>query len=157
MSEKHLVCQGAKCKCQFGTAPDTLKVLTQTKHYINDRDGAHKLTATHKDIGQTFEKNTFGNCAKANNKPCQPAVTQWDGYYEKIVLTNNGKVLLEDSKATCAVAGTACIEILFHGQTVEFSRQNVEHADENVLAAICPFVNFKAIDQSILLIPQIPE
>lgn len=31
MSEVHLVCQGAICKCQFGTVPDTLKVKTQKK------------------------------------------------------------------------------------------------------------------------------
>lgn len=56
MSEKHLVCQGALCMCNFGTAPDKLKVKTQSKRYINDKDGADKLMATHMDIGKTFEK-----------------------------------------------------------------------------------------------------
>ncbi len=64
MSEKHLVCQGAICKCNFGTTPDKLKVNTQSRRYINDKDGKQKLTATHVDIGSTFEKNTFGNCSK---------------------------------------------------------------------------------------------
>jgi len=64
MSQKHLVCQGALCKCNFGTAPDTLKVKTQSKRYINDAKGSTKLMATDKDIGKTFEKNTFGSCAK---------------------------------------------------------------------------------------------
>ena len=31
MADKHLVCQGALCKCQYGTTPDTLKVLSQKK------------------------------------------------------------------------------------------------------------------------------
>ncbi len=61
--------QGATCKCQFGTAPDKLKVLTQSRRYANDKDGSKKLVATHKDIGQPFEKNTFGSCARLNGSP----------------------------------------------------------------------------------------
>ncbi|GEN65667.1 DUF4280 domain-containing protein [Chryseobacterium rhizosphaerae] len=142
MSEKHLVCQGAVCQCRFGTTPDTLKVKTQSKRYINDKDGAEKLMATHVDIGSTFEKNTFGNCAKMNNNPCTPTVTGWEGYYENITLAdNNGKALLEDSKAVCAISGIASIEIIFHGQTVEASEQNVKNADPEVLAELFPFIN----------------
>ncbi|NRS94105.1 hypothetical protein HNQ03_003205 [Chryseobacterium sp. 16F] len=63
MSEKHLVCQGAICQCNYGTTPDKLKVLTQTKRFINDKEGSTKLMATNMDIGaSTFEKNTFGPC-----------------------------------------------------------------------------------------------
>lgn len=142
MSEKHLVCQGALCRCNFGSSPDKLKVLTQSKRYINDKDGSNKLMATHKDIGKTFEKNTFGSCAKMNNNPCQVVVTQWSGYYEKITLEDNkGKALLEDSKATCPIGGTDCIIILNHGQTAEVSSQNVKNADKAVLAEFFPFVN----------------
>lgn len=144
MSEKHLVCQGAICRCNFGTTPDELKVLTQSKRYINDKDGSQKLIATHMDIGKTFEKNTFGNCAKLNNNPCQVVVTQWSGFYEKIMLQDNsGKVLLEDSKATCPIGSPDCITILNHGQTAEASKKNVENADEEVLAELVPFVNIK--------------
>lgn len=32
MSEKHLVCQGAVCRCDFGTTTDKLMVKTQ----VND-------------------------------------------------------------------------------------------------------------------------
>ena len=46
MSQKYLVCQGATCKCNFGTTPDKLKVLTQNRHYINDKDGKEKLTSS---------------------------------------------------------------------------------------------------------------
>ena len=145
MSEKHLVCQGATCKCNFGTTPDKLKVLTQSKRYINDKDGSKKLTATHKDIGKTFEKNTFGSCAKMNNNPCQAVVTEWSGYYEKITIEDNGgKALLEDSKATCPVGGKDCITIIDHGQICEVSKQNLQNARPEVLAELCPFVDFKS-------------
>ncbi|MBV6880304.1 DUF4280 domain-containing protein [Epilithonimonas ginsengisoli] len=143
MSEKHLVCQGATCRCNFGTAPDKLKVLTQSKRYINDKDGKEKLMATHKDIGKTFEKNNFGSCAKMNNNPCQAVVTEWSGYYEKITLEDNkGHALLEDSKATCPVGSKDCITIIDHGQTCEISQQNIKNARSEVLTVICPFFDF---------------
>lgn len=142
MSEKHLVCQGALCRCNFGTTPDKLKVLTQSKRFINDKEGSQKLMATHMDIGKTFEKNTFGTCAKLNNNPCQVVVTQWSGFYEKITLQDsNGKALLEDSKATCSIGSPDCITIINHGQTVEASAKNVENADKEVLAELFPFVD----------------
>jgi hypothetical protein len=40
MSEKHLVCHGATCQCKFGTTPDKLAVKTQSKRYINEKDGS---------------------------------------------------------------------------------------------------------------------
>ena len=67
MSEKHLVCQGAICQCIFGTAPDTLKVKTQKKHFINDLEGEEKLIATDQDLGKTLENNTFGSCVRLQN------------------------------------------------------------------------------------------
>ncbi len=59
MSLKEKVVQGAICMCNFGTTPDKLKVLTQSKYYLNDHEGKKKLAATHKDIGATFEKKYF--------------------------------------------------------------------------------------------------
>ncbi|MCL1664469.1 DUF4280 domain-containing protein [Elizabethkingia ursingii] len=142
MSEKHLVCQGALCRCNFGTAPDKLKVKTQSKRYINDKDGADKLMATHMDIGKTFEKNMFGSCSKLNNNPCQVTVTEWSGFYDKITLEDNkGKALLEDSKATCPIGSKDCITIINHGQTAEVSAQNVENADKEVVMSLVPFAN----------------
>ena len=150
MSEKHLVCQGALCKCNFGTTPDTLKVLTQTKHFINDKEGSNKLMATNMDIGaSTFEKNTFGPCKMqpipgGGFKPCQIVVTAWSGFYDKITLADkNGKALLEDSKATCPIGGKDCITIINHGQIAEVSQQNVENADKEVLADLFPFVDMR--------------
>lgn len=149
MSEKHLVCQGATCLCNFGTTPDQLKVLTQKKRFINDKEGTKKLMATNMDIGAaTFEKNTFGPCkmqpTPSGFKPCQIIVTAWTGFYEKITLEDNsGKALLEDSKATCPIGGPDCIKIIDHGQTAEVSAQNVENADKEVLAELVPLVDLK--------------
>ena len=122
MASKHQVVQGATVKCKFSVAPqtDTLKVLTQNKHYANDKETSDKLIASDKDIGQTLEKNTFGNCkmqpAGTSYLPCQAVITKWSGVYEKVTLSNKGKILLEDSKATCPIGGPDCIEITKHGQ-----------------------------------------
>lgn len=146
MSGKHLVCQGATCQCNYGTTTDKLKVLTQSKRYINDKEARTKLLATHKDLGSTFEKNTFGSCAKQNNKPCQAIVTAWSTYYDKITLADNkGNALLEDSKGTCPIGGTDCIRIINHGQTAEITQSNIDHADQEVLTELFPLVNLKEL------------
>jgi hypothetical protein len=108
MSEKHFVVQGAVCKCKFSEDPsktDKIKVKSHKKHFGNDQEGSEKLIATTKEIGQTLEKNTFGNCKKqpAGNSflPCQAVITKWSGFYENVTLSNQGKILLENSKGTC--------------------------------------------------------
>lgn len=136
MSKKHLVCHGAMCKCQFGTAPDNLVVLTQNKIYINDEKSSEKLVATTMDLGPTFEKKTFGTCAMTNSA-CVPNITIWNGFYDAIILPNQGNPLLEDSKGTCAVGGTPCVEILFHGQVSEPTALNAENKDEE----LAPLIN----------------
>ena len=153
MSEKHLVCQGATCQCQFGKTPDKLKVLTQTKRFVNDASGAEKLIASHMDLGKTFEKNTFGPCAKMNNSPCQVAVTEWKGFYDKVKLEeNSGNPLLEDSKATCPIGAPDCITIINHGQTAAVSEQNVENTQEEALGILLPLVNLKELNAKLLFI-----
>ncbi len=99
MAEKHLVCHGALCRCRFGTASDRLKVASQDDHYIND-GGTQKLTANTLDLGNPFAAGTFGTFSVANGGPCVPAITAWLGAYPKVTLSNGGKVLVEDSKAT---------------------------------------------------------
>ncbi|MFC6098376.1 DUF4280 domain-containing protein [Flavobacterium qiangtangense] len=140
MSEKHLVCHGALCQCNFGTAPDKLMVKTHQKEYINDSSGTEKLIATTKDIGQTFEKNNFGSCSKMNNNPCKVQVTEWKGFYEKTTLEHSGKILLEDSKATCAVGGPDCIKITFHGQVTQTSSANVSNTKPETMETLNPMV-----------------
>ena len=154
MSQIHLVCQGAICKCQFGTALDTLKVKTQKKRFINDQKGESKLMATHKDIGQTFEKNTFGNCAKMNNNGCKLTITKWENLHDKVTLKdNNGKPLLENSKATCAVAGSACIEIINSGQICEITGRNIKNANPEIIKVINPVLNLNIEETGLLQIP----
>jgi len=146
MSEKHLVCQGAACKCQFGTAPDKLKVNTQSKHYINDKDSSKKLVATDKDIGQTFEKNTFGNCSMLNNSACTVNVTQWQGFYDNVTLKENkGHPLLDDSKAICAIGGSPCISLTDHGQTAEIGAQQAARTDAGAQMVLNPLLSLSQV------------
>ena len=155
MSEKHLVVQGATLKCKFSVEPktDILKVKSQEKHYANDKDAEKKLIATDKEIGQTLEKNTFGKCKMQPNGsgdylPCQATITKWSGFYEKITLSNKGKILLEDSKGTCPIGGPDCIEVDKHGQKAEAGKQNFKEADPEVHSQINPMVDmadFQAI------------
>ena len=135
--KKAIVCHGALCKCQLGTAPDKLTVLTQNKIFINDSKSKEKLVASTMDLGPTFEKKTFGTCTQTNSA-CVPNIVQWDGFYDKMTLPNQGNPLLEDSKGTCAVAGIPCVEILFHGQVATPGRKQMERADENVHSQLNP-------------------
>ncbi len=155
MSEKHIVVQGATVQCKFSVEPktDKLKVKTQTKHYANDKEGANKLIATNKEIGQTLEANTFGKCKKqplgfGQYKPCQAVITEWKGFYEKVTLSNQGKILLEDSKATCPIGGPDCIEITKHGQKAEVSKQNVKKANPVLHSQLNPLVNMAEFQES---------
>ena len=155
MTQKHLVCQGATCQCQFGNAPDKLKVLTQTKAFINEKEPQEKLVATTADVGATFEKNTFGLCKlqpTGNSfKPCQALVTQWSGAYEKITYEiNNGHPLLEDSKGTCPIGGTDCIDIINHGQVAEITSRNLHNADPIKMDMINPFMDFATFRNEVL-------
>ncbi|EKT3967174.1 DUF4280 domain-containing protein [Flavobacterium psychrophilum] len=148
MSEKHIVVQGATVKCKFSVEPklDKLKVKTQSKHYANDKDASKKLIATDKEIGQTLEKNTFGKCKMQPNGsgdylPCQAVITKWTGFYDKVTLSNKGKILLESSKATCPIGGPDCITVDKHGQKAEASKQNAKKAKPQVSNQINPLVN----------------
>ncbi|MDV6167374.1 DUF4280 domain-containing protein [Flavobacterium sp. DG1-102-2] len=147
MSEKHVVVQGADCKCKFSVEPKTDKLLvkTHTKEYANDKDGSKKLIATDKEIGQTLEKNTFGKCklqpTSGGYLPCMAVITKWSNTYQEVVMSNTGKILLEDSKATCPIGGPDCISIDKHGQKAEGSSQNSKNANEDVQAQLNPLVN----------------
>lgn len=148
MSLKEKVVQGATCACNFGTTPDTLKVLTHSKHYLNDDSGQRKLAATHKDIGATFEKNTFGPCKlqplPGGYKPCQIMVTGWSGYYKKEKYTPpDGYILLEDSKASCSIGGKDCIRIVKSGQIGEPTKKNLQNADSDLQSHVNPVVDMK--------------
>ena len=153
MSEKHIVVQGAECQCKFSVEPkkDILKVLSQTKDYANDKEASKKLIATDKEIGQTLEKNTFGKCklqpTSSDFLPCMVVITKWSGFYKEVTMSNKGKILLEDSKATCPIGGPDCISITKHGQKTEGSSQNAQNANEDVQSQLNPMVNIKKMDK----------
>lgn len=155
MSGKHVVVQGATLKCRFSEEPktDILKVKSQNKHFANDKDAAKKLIATTKETGQTLEKNTFGNCklqpTGSSYKPCQVVIEQWSDFYEKVTLSNQGKILTEDSKATCPIGGPDCITVDKHGQKAEPSKQNVKNAKELVSNQINPLVDMAELKESL--------
>lgn len=150
MSEKAIVVQGAICTCQFGTVPDKLKVLSHSKEYANDESGSDKLIATTKEVGKTFQANCFGVCPKLGSPPppCQVVVTEWQDYYEEVILSNGGKILIETSKATCPIGGAGCISILHHGQIGVPSQQNFDNAHEDVQGQLNPMVSKSEMSQS---------
>lgn len=153
MSEKHIIVQGATVKCKFSVEPKTDKiiVLTQTKHYANDADGSEKLIATTKELGQTLEKNTFGKCklqpTSSDYLPCMATITKWSDFYENVTLSNKGKILTVDSKATCPVGGPDCITVDKHGQKGSASSKDVEKTDDEVASNINPAADMNGFKQ----------
>lgn len=145
MSRKHFVCQGAVCQCNFGSTPDKLLVKTHTSVYLND-EGIYKLAATTKELGQTFEKNTFGSCSKKNGNPCIVNVIQWKEYKDnQKIQENDSYFLLEDSTADCPVGGSNCIKIIFHGQVTDVHSRHFEKSDETVLQQLMPLTDLNEI------------
>ena len=155
MSGKHIVVQGATLKCKFSekAQTDILKVKSQSKHFANDKDVSKKLIATTKETGKTLEKNTFGNCrlitVSGKCQTCQFSITHWDNPYDKVTLSNQGKILLEDSKAACPVGGPGCITVVKHGQQAEPSKQNVKNARELLSNQINPLVDIVEFKKSL--------
>lgn len=153
MSEKHVVVHGATCKCKFSVNPQTdiLLVKSHSKHFANDKGADKKLIASTKELEQTLQKNTFGKCKKqpAGNDylPCKAVITKWSGFYEKVTLSNQGQILLEDSKATCPIGGSDCIDITKHGQKAELSKQQMQKTDRDVLKQINPLLNPDDLDE----------
>lgn len=115
MADKHFVVQGAVCKCSFGNTSSKLKV-SATNEYINDHSGSSKAVASNMETGNPFTPGTFGTCTFSLSA-CTPAITQWLGFSSNVTLSNGGQILTEDSTAICAVSGSPCISISYHGQT----------------------------------------
>ncbi len=148
-SEKYLICQGAMCQCQQGFVPDLLKVLSQTKYSINDEGGSTKLVGNTMDLGIPFEAGTFGMCklqpTGSSYMTCVPSITAWEGAYEKVELGNGGQILTEESKAVCAIAGSAVVEFMTNGQMGAPQVSNFESADEEVHNQLNPLVNVEKV------------
>lgn len=163
MAKKHIVVQGAALQCYFSVEPnkDILNVKSQNKHFVNDKDADRKLIATTKEIQQTLEKNTFGKCKKQPSGndyfPCKTIITEWSGFYEKITLSNQGKILIEDSKATCPIGGKDCIKIVNHGQKVEPTTLNFMNGRTMVLNQINPLVNMAKFQNDLVGKPEVEK
>jgi Domain of unknown function (DUF4280) len=104
-----------------------------------------------KEIGATFEKNTFGPCKKqpipGGHKPCQAIVTEWSNFYQEVTLSNQGKILLEDSKASCPIGGKDCIKITFHGQVAAPSDSQAKSEKKEVMAELNPVVDMNDFEE----------
>ena len=119
-------------------------MLSHKKHYANDKNGTTKLIVTTKEVGtSTLEKNTFGNCTKQSwpYPPCKPNITVWENFYNQVTFSNDGNLILEDSKAICAIAGEPCIEIIDHGQRAEANAQNFKNTNPDVQQQLNPLVS----------------
>lgn len=95
------VCNGAICRCDKGTLPSQLRVLSNQTVYVQD-----KLMAT------TLDKLflPFGTCAMKYNTPCVPALLLWQDYFDKVSLMAPAQhPLLEKSTIMCALGGKVSI------------------------------------------------
>lgn len=148
MSTGHVLVDGAMCKCQFGDVPDILVVQSQQKEYINDGNGSKKLIANTIDVGTPFKAKTFGQCklqpTPGGFKPCVPAITEWTAFYDKVQLSNQGQILTEKSMATCAISGSPCVSIEWHGQTAAAGSADVREEDEQAQSQLNPLVKAEA-------------
>lgn len=110
---KLFIADQAQCVCKFGTAPAMLKVSSQEKMFIN----ANKKIATSMDLNNCFYPPGFVMCSFSYPpQPCKVMVTQWSNLYTRMRLNGNAYPLMPNSKATCAICGTECIEIMNEGQ-----------------------------------------
>lgn len=142
------ICNGAMCQCEFGSIPSSFKVISQAVTFLNDKDGADKLAASTKDIGNPFE-TPFGSCGKNNNSPCVPVVTEWKDPYKGVRLANEGHIITEKSKGVCSAAGKDCITFMTSGQTQEASQQDVQETPSEQATALAPVLSGAQLQQII--------
>lgn len=95
------VCNGAICRCDKGSLPSMLQVVTnQTVHLQG------------KSVATTLDKLfvPFGTCLLKNNTPCFPMLLMWEDYFDRVSLIAPGcHPLLEKSTIRCAIGGTVSI------------------------------------------------
>ncbi|MCG8894621.1 DUF4280 domain-containing protein, partial [Tenacibaculum finnmarkense] len=140
----YVVCNGAECACDASIDGTTskLKVLSQNKIYVNDKEGSEKLLGNTNDLGIPFEVpvKTFGKCKNqlvgSSHLPCIPNIVNWSKAYDPIVLDNKGKALVDTSEGTCSFGGK--IKFNTHGQTQAVSQQDVAEASNDVATLINP-------------------
>lgn len=133
--DKYYVVDGAKCLCDKGVTPATLKVNSHTKAIFNSRD-KDKWIATVEDLQFKEGVSCFGSCKMKNNNPCSFAPAgKWLKPYEKLKVMDK-PALLETSYLMCSVGGK--ITIKYHGQSVKIGNSNLQRADAEMMNQILP-------------------
>lgn len=139
--DKFYVVDGAKCLCDKGVTPATLKVNSHSKTILNSSKNDEKHTATVEDLQFKEGNSCFGSCKVKNNNPCAfvPA-GKWMKPYEKLKIMDK-EALIEISYLMCSVGGK--ITIQHHGQSVRLGSNNVQKADAQLLNQVMPGINFE--------------
>lgn len=139
--DKFYVVDGAKCLCDKGTVPATLKVTSHSKTIFNSSGDNEKHTATLEDIQFKESNSCFGSCTVKNNNPCAfVPYGKWKKPYEKLKIMDK-EALIEISYLMCSVGGK--ITIKHHGQSVKMGSNNVQKGDAELLNQIMPGLNFE--------------
>lgn len=141
---KLFINDGAECRCKFGSAPGKLKVSSQNKLIIN----AGNKIATSKELQNTFYPPAFGTCNYNSpfTKKCCPSVIKWSSLYKSMRLPGNAYPLLPESKATCAIAGTECIEITDPGQIEVLGESHTKNATAEHQGELDPVGNINGLN-----------
>ncbi|WP_267404184.1 MULTISPECIES: PAAR-like protein [unclassified Chryseobacterium] len=138
---KFYVVDGAKCVCDKGAVPATLKVTSHSKTIFSSRNNDEKFVGTLEDVQFKEGNSCFGSCTAKNNNPCAfvPA-GKWKKPYEKMKIVNK-QALLEISYLMCSVGGK--ITVQHHGQSVIMGSNNVQKADAELMNQVMPGINFE--------------
>ncbi|MDL2303364.1 DUF4280 domain-containing protein, partial [Dysgonomonas sp. OttesenSCG-928-D17] len=146
-SGAYLVCKGATCKCEFGSAMLKIEVISQSKAYINDASARQKLIATIKD--NVFPPPFFGQCTKnpATGKPCMYSPQDWElTPSTEHPEVNTLLVLTENAYIQCPKF-QGKITIVTHGQEITVDSDSIEELDElEALAINCLFEPLEPAD-----------
>ena len=138
--DKYYVVDGAKCLCDKGAIPATLKVTSHTKAIFNSRD-TDKWAATEEDLQFKEGTSCFGSCRVKNNNPCSFAPAgKWLKPREKLKIMGKS-ALLETSYLMCSVGGK--ITVQHHGQSVKIGNSNLQRADAELMNQILPGLNLQ--------------
>ncbi len=139
---KYYVVDGAKCLCDKGATPATLKVTSQSKVVFNSKY-ENKWSATVEDLQFKEGTSCFGSCKVKNNNPCAFApVGKWQKPYEKMKIMEKS-ALLETSYLMCSAGGK--ITIKHHGQSVKIGNSNLQRADAEMMNQILPGLDLQEL------------
>ena len=139
------IADGATCMCKFGSAPGRLKVISHDLLYIN---AFHKM-GTSGELQNAFYPPAFGTCTYSSpyTRPCSPAVINWTELYKDMRVMGLYYPLMPESKATCALAGTPCIDIIDHGQIEILGPSQIKNRTSEFQSDLDPLGNLRELDE----------